>query len=373
MKMVGSRTDKCHCWAMSTDFCSDPSLSVAAYLLASRLPRSPSSKPSHLRYYHSSIVLSRTDSPSSVALLVDSSVAWALEVSRIGARQDGVACQYSHIVNEGRNVLTAVTRFWMQAAFHLFTALGFLLFYWPKKNPNRPRLTFKQIMWEIDPIGSLLFISAATTLLLAFDWAGGAYDWSDPHVAAPLGIGFGLFVLFGLYEWKGRDDGIVAHVFFKGSPNFALSCFAFAVEGWIFYSAVNSITPQIVLHLGFSSSSWIISLRQLSFNCVTIIASIPITLYATKYKDLKWPLIGEPFDLPLLTYQNHKLTQHSNLRLLPHHHNLLRLHHPLLEQSPNRPQRHLRHRSSRPSHSPRRTHPVHRPSRLSQHSDRAWL
>ncbi len=143
-------------------------------------------------------------------------------------------------------MLTAILRrFWMQAAFHLFTALGFFFFYHPKKRSDTPRLTLKQILWEIDPIGSVLFISAATLLLLAFDLAGGAYTWSDPHVAAPLGIGFGLFVLFGLYEWKGRDDGIIAHVFFKGSPNFALSCFAFAVEGWILYSAVNSITPQV--------------------------------------------------------------------------------------------------------------------------------
>ena len=164
-----------------------------------------------------------------------------------------------------------------QAAFHLFTALGLFLFYWPKKNPNRPRLSVKQILWEIDPIGSLLFVSAATLLLLAFDWAGGAYHWGDVQVAAPLGIGFGLFILFGLYEWKGRSDGIVAHVFFIGSPNFALSCFAFAVEGWIFYSAVNSVTPQIVLHLGFASSSWIISLRQLAFNVTALLISIPIT------------------------------------------------------------------------------------------------
>lgn len=63
------------------------------------------------------------------------------------------------------------------------------------------------------------------------------------------------------------------------------------MEGWIFYSAVNSVTPQIVLHLGFSSSSWTISLRQLAYNLTTLLASIPITLYATKYKDLKWPLI----------------------------------------------------------------------------------
>ncbi|KAK1808176.1 hypothetical protein LTR12_017470 [Friedmanniomyces endolithicus] len=199
--------------------------------------------------------------------------------------------------------------FWMQAAFHLATSAGLFIFYWPKRRSDYPRMSLKQILWAIDPIGSLLFIGAATLLLLALDWAGGAYAWSDAQVAAPLGIGFGLLVLFCLYEWKGRSDGMVAHVFFKGSPNFALSCFAFAVEGWIFYSAVNSVTPQIVLNLGFESSSWRISIRQLAVNVTTLIASIPITrkpshppsttlleltnptVYATKYKDLKNPLI----------------------------------------------------------------------------------
>jgi hypothetical protein len=69
----------------------------------------------------------------------------------------------------------------------------------------------------------------------------------------------------------------VAHVFFKGSPNFALSVFAFAVEGWLFYSAVNSVTPQIVLNLGFQTNAWKISIRQLSYNLVTLFVSIPIT------------------------------------------------------------------------------------------------
>ena len=92
-------------------------------------------------------------------------------------------------------------------------------------------------------------------------------------------------------EWKWRSDGLVAHVFFKGSPNFALSVFAFAVEGWLFYSAVNSVTPLIVLNLGWESNSWRISIRQLSYNLPVLFFSIPITLYATKYKDLKSPLI----------------------------------------------------------------------------------
>jgi hypothetical protein len=68
-------------------------------------------------------------------------------------------------------------------------------------------------------------------MLLGLDWAGGSYKWSNVHVAAPLGVGAGFLVLFCLYEWKGRSDGLVAHVFFRGSPNFALSVFAFTVEG----------------------------------------------------------------------------------------------------------------------------------------------
>jgi MFS family permease len=121
--------------------------------------------------------------------------------------------------------------FWMQAAFHLASSVGLIAFYHPKRTLDRPKMSIGSIIWACDPVGSILFMSSATLMLLALDWAGGTYAWSDPHVAAPLGIGLGLIVAFCLYEWKGRSDGLVAHVFFKNSPNFALSVFAFAVEG----------------------------------------------------------------------------------------------------------------------------------------------
>ncbi|KAK4234809.1 major facilitator superfamily domain-containing protein [Achaetomium macrosporum] len=180
--------------------------------------------------------------------------------------------------------------FWMQAAFHGATALGLFAFYWPAK-VERPRSTLKEIVWSCDPVGSFLFITSATLMLLALDWAGGAYSWSDAHVAAPLAIGLVLLVAFGLYEGKGRTDGLVAHVFFHRDANFALSVFAFAVEGWIFYSAVNAITPQLVLNLGYETNSWDISIRQLSYSLTTLAFSLVVTWWSTRFKDLKTPLL----------------------------------------------------------------------------------
>lgn len=36
-------------------------------------------------------------------------------------------------------------------------------------------------------------------MLLALDWAGGAYAWSDAHIVAPLTIGCVLLLIFCLY------------------------------------------------------------------------------------------------------------------------------------------------------------------------------
>ncbi|KAI1138413.1 MFS general substrate transporter [Hypoxylon sp. FL0543] len=182
--------------------------------------------------------------------------------------------------------------FWMQAAFHGITSVGLFCFYWPPKHLDYPKMSLRDYVWACDPIGSLFFVGSATLMLLALDWAGGAYDWSSPHVAVPLSLGLAMLVCFSLYEWKGRSDGLVAHVFFRKNANFAYSIFAFAVEGWIFYSAVNSVVPQIALNLGFETNSWRISVRQLSYQLPVLFASIPITWYATRFKDLQVPLLA---------------------------------------------------------------------------------
>jgi Fungal trichothecene efflux pump (TRI12) len=89
--------------------------------------------------------------------------------------------------------------FWMQAAFHAATAVGLLLFYHPIKGSDYGKLSLREVVWACDPIGSFFLISSATLLLLALDWTGGAYSWSDAHVAAPLAIGLVFLVVFCVY------------------------------------------------------------------------------------------------------------------------------------------------------------------------------
>ena len=60
-------------------------------------------------------------------------------------------------------------------------------------------MTVKEYIWACDPIGSLLFITSATLMLLALNWAGGDYAWANPHVVAPLTVGCVLLVVFAVY------------------------------------------------------------------------------------------------------------------------------------------------------------------------------
>jgi MFS family permease len=89
--------------------------------------------------------------------------------------------------------------FWIQAALHALTSIGIFAFYWPKKRTEYPRMSFKRWAWACDPIGSFLLIASATLMLLALNWAGGAYAWKDPHVCANLVVGIVLFIAFCLY------------------------------------------------------------------------------------------------------------------------------------------------------------------------------
>jgi hypothetical protein len=68
-------------------------------------------------------------------------------------------------------------------------------------------------------------------------------------------------------------------------PNLSLKP-ANNINRWIYYSAVNAITPQIILNLGFEDNSWDIAIRQLSYKIPSAVVAVIVSWYATRFKDL---------------------------------------------------------------------------------------
>ncbi|KIW67751.1 hypothetical protein PV04_06981 [Phialophora macrospora] len=74
------------------------------------------------------------------------------------------------------------------------------------KNPVRAHssLTMKQKIGQIDLLGAFFLICAIVCLLLALQWGGTTYPWSDSQVWGCL-LGFGLLIITfsGIQFWKG--------------------------------------------------------------------------------------------------------------------------------------------------------------------------
>lgn len=89
--------------------------------------------------------------------------------------------------------------FWIQAALHISTSILFFIAYFPPRRSDYQRLSIKEYLWLLDPVGSFLFVVGATLVLLALDWAPDTYEYNNPHVAVNLALGLALLVAFCLY------------------------------------------------------------------------------------------------------------------------------------------------------------------------------
>lgn len=71
---------------------------------------------------------------------------------------------------------------------------------------------------------------------MGLSWLNNPYPASSPTVIVPITIGCVSFVAFGLFEWKGRKDGLMHHELFSLNRNFAICLVLIFVEGLIFFA-----------------------------------------------------------------------------------------------------------------------------------------
>lgn len=112
-------------------------------------------------------------------------------------------------------------------------------------NANR-QLSLKAKLSHMDPVGSIVFISAVCCVLLALQWGGQTKQWQSPTIVGLL-VGFVLlFCLFALIQWKLKEKAtiplrvlrqrsIIASagvLFFLGASLYVVSCSqGFSVSG----------------------------------------------------------------------------------------------------------------------------------------------
>ena len=99
-------------------------------------------------------------------------------------------------------------QFWINLPFGGVAIATVFVFF---KNPERKhcKLTTKQKIREMDLLGAFFLICAVVCLLLALQWGGSVYPWSDSKVWGNL-LGFGLIItIFCLLQFKLQDRATI--------------------------------------------------------------------------------------------------------------------------------------------------------------------
>lgn len=95
-------------------------------------------------------------------------------------------------------------------------------------------LTFWQRIRSLDILGASMFIPGVICLLLALQWGGAEYTWSNSRIIG-LFVGFGLLIIvfIGIQIWKG-DKGTLPPFLFKNRNVFFAMMFSFAFGAGFF-------------------------------------------------------------------------------------------------------------------------------------------
>ncbi|KAF7316043.1 Major facilitator superfamily transporter [Mycena indigotica] len=98
-------------------------------------------------------------------------------------------------------------------------ALVVFLFQMPPNAKHEPNtITLRARIAHFDPLGTIIFIPAIVSLLLAMQWGGSTYAWNNPRIIG-LFVTFGILVLaFGAVQiWMGSNATVPLHVFRRRS------------------------------------------------------------------------------------------------------------------------------------------------------------
>ena len=88
----------------------------------------------------------------------------------------------------------------------------------PQEMFKRDSTTWKEKANRMDPVGTFFFLPCIICLLLAFQWGGMTYSWSNARVIVLLVLAGVLFVVFLIVQrWKGDNATVPGRIFMNRS------------------------------------------------------------------------------------------------------------------------------------------------------------
>ncbi|CAH0022351.1 unnamed protein product [Clonostachys rhizophaga] len=195
--------------------------------------------------------------------------------------------------------------FYINLPFGAITVLFVVLFFKPPQagmSSTKKTLSWKQHAAQFDLEGTVCFLPAIISLLLALQWGGSRYDWSNGRVIG-LFVTFGVLIIMfvGVQFWKKDRATVPPRVF---SDRLVWSCAAFAVFfGALFFplvyygaNAVRSGIMNLPMIIGLVVMSILAGLAVSAFGYYTpfiytasVLMSIGAGLLTTFHTNTKSP------------------------------------------------------------------------------------
>lgn len=98
------------------------------------------------------------------------------------------------------------------------TIVALIFFLELPASEKRKRQTWKEQLSQLDPIGTLLFLPSIICLVLALQWGGITYPWSNWRIIVLLTLFAVLLIGFvGVQWWKGDSATVPGRIFFQRS------------------------------------------------------------------------------------------------------------------------------------------------------------
>jgi MFS family permease len=190
------------------------------------------------------------------------------------------------------------TYFYVATGFFGLAAAAIVLLYNPPPRALQVSLTQADKIKSLDLIGMVVFATGAVLFSVGLAWSNSPYPWKNAHILGTFTPGLVLLLLFCLYEWRFKKDGIAHHGLFRDS-NYTVALTIAFQEGIAVFTLNAYLIPEGILIFG-------LGVFQASAHFAVVFAwalvlAILSAGYMTRFKALRGPAVFSQCTL-LLTF-----------------------------------------------------------------------